>query len=419
MVEISSFLLLFFNVLLFLILISVDKIGLFLVQWVIFTVWFFLLPSYFQYTENIFPWPKYPLGREIAFVNFITLVFTFFLFIGYFFSYKNKISNHDDVASLNITFDIKTNLLTLVLSIPAILFIIIIGPMTFFMGRSTVGELVYTDSALSMLYALSKFSVFGMLLVYVAIWVNNRKVCGFGCFSYFTFFTLIIINLILNNPLSSPRFHFLSMAIALAVIFKRMRSRLAYISLFLISPFLLFIVFPLVKHLGEDTISSKSYSVSEYVVRGLDFDAFQQLVNIVRFVGDTGYSWGMNFISGISFFIPRSLWESKPSNLGMLSAEHQGYYYTNLSAPLVGEFYYSGDIIGVVLGGLIFGIFAGKADSLIRNVNVSLPYLFGIWLSSFSFIIFRGSFGSVAPMITLGMCSSLIILYIAKLKFKL
>jgi hypothetical protein len=154
------------------------------------------------------------------------------------------------------------------------------------------------------------------------------------------------------------------------------------------------------------------------MIRGVDFDAFQQLVNIVRFVKETGYSWGLNFISGISFFIPRGVWESKPTNLGILAAEYQGYHYTNLSAPLVGEFYYAADLVGVIVGGVIFGVLAGKADSLLRNVTVSMSYFLGVWLSSFSFIIFRGSFGSVAPMITLGMCSSLFIYYMATVKIK-
>ncbi|MCW2104574.1 UNVERIFIED_ORG: hypothetical protein J2W64_000548 [Rahnella aquatilis] len=208
------------------------------------------------------------------------------------------------------------------------------------------------------------------------------------------------------------------MAIAIAVVFNKMKSRLSLAVLFIASPIFLFILFPLVKHLGESSNNYNTYDLSDYVVKGLDFDSFQQLVNIVRFVSDTGYSWGVNFIAGISFFIPRSLWESKPTNLGMLAAEHQGYFYTNLSAPLVGELYYAGDMIFVILGALIIGVITGRADSFLSKAKVSYYYFIGLWLSSFSFIIFRGSFGAIAPPIMLGLCSSLLLLFINKLSRK-
>jgi len=168
----------------------------------------------------------------------------------------------------------------------------------------------------------------------------------------------------------------------------------------------------MVKHLGETGKSYNTYDLSDYIVGGVDFDSFQQLVNITRFVKDQGYSWGINFVSGISFFVPRSLWESKPVNLGILAAQYQGYFYTNLSAPIVGELYYAGDLIAVVLGALFIGLLTGRADSYLRQAKASYYYFVGIWISSFSFIIFRGSFGSIAPPIMLGLCSSILLLYV-------
>ena len=152
------------------------------------------------------------------------------------------------------------------------------------------------------------------------------------------FILAIIINFIVNNPLSSPRFHFLSMALAILVIFRKNRWEIIKCSFIFSFAILLFYSVPLVKHLGETSGDYNKYGLSEYLVKGVDFDSFQQLVNITRFVTDKGYSWGENFVAGIGFFMPRSIWQTKPTNLGILAAEHQGYFYTNLSAPLVGEF---------------------------------------------------------------------------------
>ncbi|WP_336369205.1 oligosaccharide repeat unit polymerase [Rahnella perminowiae] len=421
MPEISYFILISLNLTLFILLLLRNKVGLFISQWVIFLVWFFVFPSYLQYVNNVFPWNNYPLHKEISFVNYITCLFSIFLFLGYSIAYKkNSLSDYNENSQSDLRIDVKTNIIAFLLMIPSMLFISIVGISSFFMGRSVISDLVYSDGFLPMLYALSKFCAFGILVVYLCFWVNRIKNVdkSFGKFTYCIFFLCIVINLIINSPLSSPRFHFLSMAIAVAVIFNKMKSRLSLAILFVASPIFLFILFPLVKHLGESSNNYNTYDLSDYVVKGLDFDSFQQLVNIVRFVSDTGYSWGINFIAGISFFIPRSLWESKPTNLGMLAAEHQGYFYTNLSAPLVGELYYAGDMIFVILGALIIGIITGRADSFLRKAKVSYYYFIGLWLSSFSFIIFRGSFGAIAPPIMLGLCSSLLLLFINKLSRK-
>ncbi|MET3386277.1 MULTISPECIES: O-antigen polymerase [Rahnella] len=421
MPEISYFILISLNLILFVLLLIRNKVGLFISQWVIFLVWFFVFPSYLQYVNNIFPWNNYPLHKEISFVNYITCLFSIFLFLGYSISYKkNSISDCNENNKFDLRIDAKTNVVAFLLMIPSMLFISIVGISSFFMGRSVISDLVYSDGFLPMLYALSKFCAFGILVVYLCFWVNRVQNVdkSFGKFSYCIFIICIVINLIINSPLSSPRFHFLSMAIAIAVVFNKMKSRLSLAVLFIASPIFLFILFPLVKHLGESSNNYNTYDLSDYVVKGLDFDSFQQLVNIVRFVSDTGYSWGVNFIAGISFFIPRSLWESKPTNLGMLAAEHQGYFYTNLSAPLVGELYYAGDMIFVILGALIIGVITGRADSFLSKAKVSYYYFIGLWLSSFSFIIFRGSFGAIAPPIMLGLCSSLLLLFINKLSRK-
>lgn len=413
MVELSCFILVTFNLITFLYLLIRNKSGVFYTLWTIFIIWFFSFPSYMQYIYRTYPWANYPKDNEVIFANIITIIFSVFLFLGYVFSYKK---NQDYLGKeIDINISNFSNVVTLVLLIPSVIFISIVGVSSFFMGRSFVSELVYTDGFLPMLYAASKFGAFGILSVYLVLYLNKPKYKKFGLFSSLMFFFSLVINFIVNNPLSSPRFHFLSMTLAILVIFKKVGGRRSSVTLFLASPFLLFIVFPLVKHLGESTSDYNEYGLSDYLVKGVDFDSFQQLINIVRFVSDKGYSWGENFIGGIGFFIPRSIWLTKPTNLGVLSAEHQGYFYTNLSAPLVGEFYYAGNIIAVILGGIIVGLLTGKTDSVVKKAQLSMNYFIGLWISSFSFIIFRGAFGSVAPMMMLGLCASLL-LYLSIIK---
>ncbi|MDF7662174.1 hypothetical protein PUG81_24690 [Erwiniaceae bacterium L1_54_6] len=414
MVYSSSFILVLISFVFFVYLLITKKIGVFFTQWVIYVIWFFSFPAFLQYVNHVYPWANFPNDSEVIEANIVTIVFTLFLFFGYSLGFvkRREVIIEDKVFYIGPL----TNSLAILMLMPAIIFIQITGVAAFFSGRSSLGEMVYADSFMPMLYALSKFTAFGVLIVYISICRYGESKGRTSTASKFILFLAALINFVINNPLSSPRFHFLSMAIALIILFGFMNSRKTLIMLFFMSPFLLFVVFPQVKHLGDTSQDYKTYDTASYVVQGIDFDSFQQLVNIIRFVGDQGYSFGLNFIAGICFFVPRFLWESKPTNLGILAAEHQGYFYTNLSAPLVGELYYAGNFIFIIIGSLIIGYFTGKADSYLQSKRISNLYFIGLWFSSFAFILFRGSFGSVAPPIILGLCSSLLLFLSVKKK---
>ncbi|MBU9828913.1 hypothetical protein J1779_03095, partial [Rahnella sp. FC061912-K] len=135
MPELSYFILISLNIILFIFLILRNKAGLFISQWVIFLVWFFVFPSYLQYVNNVFPWSNYPLHKEISFVNYITCLFSVFLFVGYSLSYKYVSTNNLDETFI-LKVDLKTNIVAFILMIPAVLFISMVGISSFFMGRS-------------------------------------------------------------------------------------------------------------------------------------------------------------------------------------------------------------------------------------------------------------------------------------------
>ena len=108
------------------------------------------------------------------------------------------------------------------------------------------------------------------------------------------------------------------MALAILVIFE---NRWEIIKCSFIFSFAIFTIYsvPLVKHLGETSGDYNKYGLSEYLVKGLILDSFQQLVNITRFVTDKGYSWERTLLRVLDFFIPRSIWQTKPTNLGIFS----------------------------------------------------------------------------------------------------
>lgn len=65
--------------------------------------------------------------------------------------------------------------------------------------------------------------------------------------------------------------------------------------------------------------------------------------------------------------IPRAFWPGKPLDPGFSLAEFHGMPGLTLSVSVVGELFMAGGLVGVLLGGLLYGWLAGCLSSLIRR----------------------------------------------------
>ena len=93
----------------------------------------------------------------------------------------------------------------------------------------------------------------------------------------------------------------------------------------------------------------------------LHYDAFSNVLATLEYVEINGISFGYQLLGVILFFIPRSIWVSKPTSTGELIGEYlmntTPRDYSNLSNAIVSEGYINLGIIGVVLFGNYFSIF--------------------------------------------------------------
>ncbi len=89
------------------------------------------------------------------------------------------------------------------------------------------------------------------------------------------------------------------------------------------------------------------------VFNTLHYDAFINISATVDYVKYEGFAYGEQLLSALLFFVPRSLWESKPINTGPLVGEHlidqYDFHYSNLSNPMISEGYINFGILGVIL----------------------------------------------------------------------
>ncbi len=122
-----------------------------------------------------------------------------------------------------------------------------------------------------------------------------------------------------------------------------------------------------------------------------DYDAHTMFVAIQRYVKKFDYSFGLQLVGAMFFFVPRSLWPSKPIGTGAMTAEKLlGNDFTNVSAPLVSEGYVNFGIIGVVLFAILLGFACRELDNKYWRTNeplCSIKIIYPLCLFQFFFML--------------------------------
>lgn len=190
---------------------------------------------------------------------------------------------------------------------------------------------------------------------------------------------LTVLVLVINNPISTPRFWFgcVLFSYFFVTVHNVFKSLEKYIAPILI--FLMLVVFPISdifrRTLDVDINAAiESFELYEEISFSPDYDAFQQLINTVLVVEASGLTWGRQTIGAFLFWVPRSIWPDKPILSGAYVAEQRNYKYVNLSCPLWAEAFLDFGLVGVFLVFFLYGL-------LIRmSIGKS-----GIWLVFFIF----------------------------------
>lgn len=260
------------------------------------------------------------------------------------------------------------------------------------------------------------FAFLTVLYFYILyIYFNSKK------YKRLLFFLIILTTLlmmIISNPSNSPRFFLL--ATWIPVIFLLFNSRmplvLSYVSIF----FMLVFIFPILSlttRFGFDRLSDINIlEFSDVILKLKYIDPYDMMVYLVHRVDDIGYSYGENFLGMIFFFIPRSIWESKPDLLALqfgnelVSMKIAGT--ENLSMFYVAELYSDFWFFGVILAGLLSGIILRKLIA-IQFINSFDKILSLILLASLPIII-RGPFAAIIGLVFFQIFSFYLIKWIMK-----
>jgi hypothetical protein len=92
----------------------------------------------------------------------------------------------------------------------------------------------------------------------------------------------------------------------------------------------------------------------------LNYDAFINIGVVMEYVQQHGFSYGYQLLSGLLFFVPRSIWPDKPMSSGLVVGnqliEEHGFWFNNVSNPYLAEGYLNFGWIGIILLAFVLGI---------------------------------------------------------------
>jgi hypothetical protein len=155
--------------------------------------------------------------------------------------------------------------------------------------------------------------------------------------------------------------------------------------------------------LGTLSMSEVGNRIQEHYF-SINYDSWANIYTSVEIVKVHGLQWGKQLLGSVLFFVPSSIWTTKPLATGIFLGNYlianYSMWFNNLSAPLVAEGYLDFGYLGVIF-------YASATAGLVTFINklalkehrLALPM--AIYASLFLMFLLRGSL-----MIAMGFASA-------------
>lgn len=195
------------------------------------------------------------------------------------------------------------------------------------------------------------------------------------------------------NPYAHTRFIFLAAFGSVALLFLKTRGWRTAMATLMVCLVAFLFGYPAANYFraGEDHQLSLTQSF-----RTSDFDGFQQVINTVTLVDDTGHARGAHVVSAALFFVPRSVWADKSIPASFEVARARGYWFQNLSLPIQAELFLDLGWAGLALVAFAAGWIWRRLDSAWQSPTAAV--MMASYLAIAQIGIFRGPLGSLAPV---------------------
>lgn len=282
----------------------------------------------------------------------------------------------------------------------------------------------FSDSSNGSVAMLIRHSVMAFITFSTIICVKWFKANNYS--NLFTILSVLCL-VLLCFPTSLSRYAAGSIYICLIVnLFEWFKKRYRLTILILIGIIILFPVMDLYRYnnfaeVSFEKIVNQIFSLKDYFNTG-NYDAYYMLMVTNSYVEQYGITFGRQLLGVILFFVPRSLWQSKPVSSGTYMAEVLNLTFDNISCPIMAEAYINFGVLGILLFAFFFGYILRMIDNTYwegDKENFSFINLIYFYLLPYLFFICRGALMSTwaylsANIITLYVLVKIIILKTTK-----
>ena len=276
------------------------------------------------------------------------------------------------------------------------------GPGAFFSSRQDLG--IATADALvgegagestrAFVAAFGKVAPLVSLLSYLV--ARRLQQLRFLLPDYLLTALLLSVVVVVNNPISNPRYWFL--AVALGFLFSLSHSKEAHNLFITVGILAAILVFPnsdVTRYANAE--ERVGYGTVWETIAVKDFDQYTMIANAITFTEDRGFTFGRQLIGVVLFWVPRSIWPDKPLDSGVVFGQWLGMKNTNLSSPLWAEGWTDFGWLGVIALLALLGIAARRLDIAYERaislgaMTSSIAAVAGTaLLAGYLFIILRG-----------------------------
>ena len=278
------------------------------------------------------------------------------------------------------------------------------GPATFFASREDIGN-VLADAGFSaregsslvaynLLNACGTAPVLLCFAGWLSVVIRDPRLRTVGPYAWLA--VLFAFNVVVNNPVSSARFWFVTAIVGTVFSIPRLGRRFyrTFVVATIVTAILIFPYSDYFRLSDRDAILVKPIT---YTLSTKDYDQTTMAANGVTYASQNGHTYGYQMLGAATFWVPRSIWPNKPIDTGILIGRTiPGAGTTNLSSPLWIEAWLDFAMVGVVGMFISVGALARRMDrDFVRLamrfrprpalVQVLLPFLAG-----YSLIVLRG-----------------------------
>lgn len=257
------------------------------------------------------------------------------------------------------------------------------------------------------------------LLLYTR-WLITSKFARRKVSIIVTWAALAGLNLIVNNPISNPRYWFLTVMFALLFTVFPVSAAMYRVALSM-AVVVALLIFPFADRFRYDEKNYRPVETTSFLepMALKDYDQIGMFANTITFSNSgPGHFYGRQLAGSVFFAVPRAVWPGKPRDTGVMVGQWMGTVNTNLSSPIWAELWLDFGPLGMGAGLLGMGYASARVDrryakrATRRSPPGSLISVVVPLVAGYSFILLRGPLLQASGRVAIAaLCLALVATY--------